>query len=164
MYKKQFAFGLMILALMLAGCAKKAEVTATPKDADIAALRAFVLNDFVRAYNTRNFQSLAGLFAEDAVWMTPNEPATSGKQEIINSFQRTFEQFSIAVITQTVEDIDVSGDWGHVRGTYEWQATPMTGSGTLDVKGKFLCVYKRDGAGWKISRGIWNSDAPPPAS
>jgi uncharacterized protein (TIGR02246 family) len=164
MHKIYFAIGLMLLALMLAGCAKEAEVAGTSQEADIAALRDFALHDYVRAYNTRNYESLAKLFTEDAVWMPINQPAVTGKQEIIADFQRTFEQFSIAVITQTAEDVEVSGDWGHIRGTYEWRATPMSGGESLDVKGKWLCVYKRDAAGWKISRCIWNSDTPPPAS
>jgi uncharacterized protein (TIGR02246 family) len=162
MHTRLFLITVMLIALILAGCAKQ-EVAKGPSLAeDTAALKALVQSDYVRAYNTRNFASLARLYTEDAVRMPDNMPAVTGKEAIMAGYQKVFEDYATAVINQTADEIAVSGDWAHVRGAYHWSGTPQAGGQPVETRGKWLAVYQRQPDGWKLSRTSWNSDQPPP--
>lgn len=162
MRNKLFLIAFMPFALMLAGCAKQ-EVAKGPSLAeDTAALKALVESDYIRAYNTRNFASLAKLFTEDIVEMPNNLPAAAGKEAVLAFYQKGFEDFTTAIINQTAEEIAVSGDWAHIRGAFHWSGTPQAGGAPLDTRGKWLVVCQRSPEGWKFSRICWNNDQPPP--
>lgn len=162
MRNQLFLIWVTLLALMLAGCAKQ-EVAKGPSLAeDTAALKALVQSDYIRAYNTRNFASLAKLFTEDAVEMPDNLPALSGKEAILAYYQKVFEGYATAVINQTAEEIAVSGDWAHASGTYHWSGMPQSGGQQVESRGKWLAVFRRQPDGWMLARTCWNASEPPP--
>lgn len=152
----------MLIALILAGCAKQEAAKGPSLADDTAALKALVQNDYVRAYNTRNFASLAKLFTEDIVEMPNNLPAITGKEAVLADYQKAFEDFTTAVINQTAEEIAVSGDWAHIRGAFHLSGTSQAGGSQLESRGKWLVICKRSPEGWKFSRICWNNDQPPP--
>jgi len=61
-------------------------------------------------------------------------------------------------IVLTTTQVYGSGDYVTEEGTYELFAAENK---SID-KGKFLVLWKKTDAGWKMYRDIFNSDNPPP--
>ncbi len=60
-------------------------------------------------------------------------------------------------------DVSAAGDLGYTRGTYEMTVDDPSGNPTTE-KGKYVTVWKKDGAGQRmVVTDIFNADAPPPA-
>jgi ketosteroid isomerase-like protein len=67
-----------------------------------------------------------------------------------------FEEFSI-----TIRDTQRAGDLGYAWGVYSYRQTPKAGGDTTPFEGKFMTLYRRTDAGWKIYRDAFNANTPP---
>src|SRR5258708_12920076 len=85
---KSFA-GLVSVLLFAAACSGPAPVEFTTKDA--GAIRQ--QNDtFVAAFNTKDVPKILELYAENSVFMPPNEPIIRGKGALKNFFTDLFKR------------------------------------------------------------------------
>lgn len=171
MNAKPLAYAIAIAILLFAGCTQQQAVVEAPKGPSeaesLAAMRAAVVDDYVKAYNAMDAAALSMTFTADAVRMHPDKPATVGRDAIaaeaktlFDELQKTYGGFST---TEAIIDAAVSGDWGYAYGTFQWTGKPKKAGPAQELAGKWLAVAQRqtDGA-WKISRVCWNFDAPPP--
>lgn len=115
---------------------------------------------FRNAYNAANAAALAGLLADDAVWMPPGEPAVTGRAAIQ---QRYATQFAVthSLLTLNAGEINALADIAWLRGTYVRVDTPKTGGAATMLTGKYLMTFQRDRGDWKIVNDCWNSDETP---
>lgn len=156
-----FLARLLVVALpIFAACQKGAQPIS---DADKAALRA-VEDKFAGGVLAKNWAEVAGLYATNATFMPPNEPALTGPAAI-QAWMAAFPP--VTAFKLTVQEVDGVGDLAYVRGTYDLTITPPGAPGPVTDHGKFLNVNRRmaDGS-WKYTNDIFNSDvpaAPPPA-
>lgn len=136
----------------LAACQPRAVDTS----ADKAALAA-IADGWETAYNDKNADGVAALYADDAIVMPPDTPAVAGKAAIKGYFDDDIGNHW-AKLSVKAEASEVSGDWGWRSGT--WSAVDSPG-----VSGKYIEVWHRSAGAWKLHRDIWNADsvAPPPA-
>ncbi len=69
-------------------------------------------------------------------------------------------QFKVAIDTEEVRE---TSDWGFARGTYSFEITPKEEGEKIRSSGKFLTILeKQDDGSWKITRDIFNYNAPRP--
>ena len=61
--------------------------------------------------------------------------------------------FEDAVLTG--RELSVNGDIAYEIGNYTEKFHPK-GKESIEVKGKYLVIYKNTADGWKIHREIWN--------
>lgn len=173
MSARTLAFAITVLVLPFAGCAPQPAVVEAPKGPSetesLAAMRAAVMDDYVKAYNAMDADALSMTFAADAVRMNPGKPATVGRDAIAAEFKAIFEElqrtYSSTNLTEAVTDAAVSGDWGYAHGTFQWTGKPKKAGPAQDLAGKWLVIAQRQpGGAWKMSRACWNYDSPvPPA-
>ena len=131
-------------------------------EADVEAIKKLVVEDFVEAENAGDVSAKVALYTDDAVLMPPNEPAVTGKEAIHSWHQTTYNQVSLQV-TDSTDEIAVSGDWGFARGSYSATISLRAGGEPTRENGKFLVIVRRQPDGsWKIVCDMWNSDTPPP--
>jgi uncharacterized protein (TIGR02246 family) len=157
----------------LAGCAKpappapdtKAEpaaATAVDTAADEAAIRA-INPAWFTAYNARNPDGIAALYADDAVLNIPGLPPVRGQAAIREAVGKDVEASAAAGLIfngGSAPEFGVSGDLG-----WEWNTFTITdASGATVDSGKYVTVYGRRDGKWLIIRDIWNSDVPPAAA
>ena len=129
--------------------------------ADEQALRDFNVA-WDAAFNQRDIESLVGLYAEDAVYMSSNLPSAVGREEIRASFQAEWAATTAAAFQNQVDEIHVSGDLATVRGSGQGMITPSDGSEAFEARSKWVTVHRRQADGsWPIVWDIWNSDLPP---
>jgi ketosteroid isomerase-like protein len=118
--------------------------------------------DFAAAHSAGNAAKVAMHYTADATFMPPNEPAINGKSNIQAWFQKQMDAGAGTLKLQPKES-RISGDVAFEMGTYSIAIKPKTGQPITDT-GKYIVVLKKEGADWKISHDIFNSDLPPPPS
>jgi ketosteroid isomerase-like protein len=137
--------------LALAACQPKADTTA-----DKAAIQA-ASESWLTAYNAKNAEAVAALYSDDAQVFPPGSPAIGGKAAILDFFTKDIAA-QWAKISTASDASDVAGDWGWRSGAWSIEGPPA-------MSGKYIEVWHRTPAGWKLHRDIWNMDAmPPPAA
>ena len=137
--------------LALAACQPKVD-TATDKAAVQAAAEAWP-----SAYNEKNAEGVAAVYSDDAEILPPGSPAVSGHDAILAFFKNDIAT-QWAKISITTDSSDVAGDWA-------WRAGAWSVEGPPALTGKYVEVWHRTPAGWKLHRDIWNIDSmPPPAA
>jgi uncharacterized protein (TIGR02246 family) len=117
--------------------------------------------DFGAAVTANNAAKVATFYASDATFMPPNEPAVRGRANIQAWFQKQIDQ-GATTLRLTPTESRISGDLAFEAGTYTFGMKPKSGQSMTDT-GKYIVVLKKEGADWKISHDIFNSDMPPPA-
>ncbi len=152
---------LLLVLPLLAACMKPPQPIS---DADKAALRA-AHDKFAEQALAKNWSAIAGMYAENATVLPPNQAAVSGRAAI----QAFFTSFpTTTAFKVTVDEVDGLGDLAYVRGTYDLTLTIPGAPGPVNDHGKYLDVDRRNADGtWSLTNDMWSSDlpaqAPPPA-
>lgn len=162
MSRHSFPRLLLLVVPLLAACMKPPPVPIS--DADKAALRA-AHDKFAEQALAKNWAAVAGMYAENATVMPPNQAAVSGRAAIqtwLTAFPTT------TAFKLTVDEVEGLGDLAYVRGTYDLTLTVPGAPGPVNDHGKYVDVNRRNADGtWSMTNDIWNSDlpaqAPPPA-
>ena len=165
MKKLLLVIPLVILLCFTFGCRQGEEVAEEPAvdvEADVKALKA-LSDEFDALLNAGDPEGLVALiYAEDAVRMPPNEPMWKGKAAILARMKKRAELYTY-YLDNVPEDAQVDGDLAFMRGTFTGTVTPKAGGEPIQLKGKWMAVYKRqvDGS-WKCIADIYNRDNPLP--
>jgi uncharacterized protein (TIGR02246 family) len=114
--------------------------------------------EWAAAYNAKDGAKLAGFYAEDAVYMPPNQPMAKGRAAIEAHFKQEFQQ-GFTNLKLTPMESAISGSQAYEAGT----ATITAPGGRTEI-GKYVVVFKQVGGAWKIAYDINNTDQPPPPS
>jgi ketosteroid isomerase-like protein len=116
--------------------------------------------DFGAAVTAGNAARTAMFYTADATFMPPNEAAVKGRKNIQAWFQKQIDAGAGNLKLSPMES-RIAGDLAFEAGSYTFSVKPKTGAAITDT-GKYIVVLKKDGADWKISHDIFNSDLPPP--
>lgn len=149
-----FAFVLAVFSLVFVltgSCAR-------PPQADPAATRAAIEavdRDFMAAFAARDGKAIGLLYTEDAKLLAPNAEPALGRDAIVKSWE-SFLELPIPTVRLETDEIHGTGDVVTGEGRYAL----IGAEGQTVEAGKFLVVYRKTEAGWRLHRDIWNSDAP----
>ncbi len=116
--------------------------------------------EFNHAYTLGDAADLAGLVAEDAVWMPPGEPAVLGRDAIQARYEAQFTNVH-SVLALDQDQIRVSTNMAWLRGNYERIDTLVTGGPVMTITGKYLMTFSRESGGWRITSLTWNANESP---
>lgn len=98
---------------------------------------------------------VAALYTADAQLLPANSDVVSGTAAIQKFWQGLLGS-GLAVTLKTLE-AEGHGTIAHEVGQYEIRDA----AGKSVDKGKYVVIWKRDGARWKLHRDIWTTSAPP---
>lgn len=99
-------------------------------------------------------------YAADACIMPSEAPAMCGRDAIAAFYRGAYDQMGVRNLTLNTTQVYGGGDYATEEGTYELFAAENK---SMD-KGKFLVLWKKTDAGWKMYRDIFNSNNPPPTA
>ena len=111
--------------------------------------------EWAAAYNAKDAAKLAGFYAEDAVYMPPNQPMVKGRANIEAMFKKELQEGFTNLRLMPIESA-IAGSQGFEAGT-----ATLTAPGGRNENGKYLVVFKRVGSDWKIAFDINNTDQAP---
>ena len=115
-----------------------------------------LIRRYDRALNEGNAEAIAGLFADDAVMMPPNEPVITGRAAILTRHASLFDTVSLRHSLQSDERV-VADPWAFDRGTYDMAVIPFREGQSWQEKGNYVTIFKKQADGtWKIQSDIWN--------
>jgi ketosteroid isomerase-like protein len=153
---KKSRAGLVSALLFAAACSGPAPEEFTTKDAGTIRQQ----NEaFVTAFNAKDVQKILDLYAENSVFMPPNEPIIRGK-DALKSFYTDLFKRGATNLRLDITEISGHGPLAYQSGTYELDYKPATGPSGRD-RGKYLFVLRKLQIGWKYEYTMWNSDLPP---
>jgi ketosteroid isomerase-like protein len=130
-------------------------------DMDAAAKVLAKLDDeWSGAAATKDAEKVASFYAEDAIVYPPNEPVSVGRAAAKKVWAAYFADESFKISWKSTHaEVAKSGDMGFTSGPYEASYNGTDGT-LVNEKGKFLCVWKKQGDGtWKAVHDMWNADA-----
>ena len=167
---KRVHLAVSLLAILSFGCAAQQPVQqapATPPDtraADEAAIKATE----AKWAKVANADEWVTFYADGAVVLPPNAPAATNKEDIKKVFTELMGQPGFAITFQSTKiEVARSGDLASSWGTYEITVNDAKGKPMKDT-GKFITVWRKQGADWKAIQDTFNSDLPaqpaPPAA
>jgi ketosteroid isomerase-like protein len=158
-YNRRMRKSVIILAAAL--CLTAACSTAKPGDEfgmkDQAAIRERT-DAFVKAFNARELDQILAIYAENSVFMPPNQPIIRGR-DALRTFYDDMLKAGASGLKLDVGEVSGHGPLAYESGTYEMDYRPASGSGTHD-RGKYLFVLRRLNDTWRYEYTVWNSDLP----
>jgi ketosteroid isomerase-like protein len=143
--------------LFAAACSGPGPVEFTTKDAGEIRQQH---EAFVAAFNTKEVSKILDMYAENSVFMPPNEPIIRGKDALKHFYDELFNRQGASDLRMDVAEVAGHGTLAYQSGTYEMALKPPTGPAGRD-RGKYLFVIRKMGNGWKFHYTMWNSDLPP---
>lgn len=129
--------------------------------ADVNAIEA-VIQGYADSVNAGDLYAWLTLFTDDAVLMSPNEMTVEGKSKIEAWAQPYFENF---VMHETIKTREVvaADDWAFATLDVTFEVTPRAGGDAAFQDIKAILVFRQQSdSSWKVARGIWNTNPPPP--
>jgi uncharacterized protein (TIGR02246 family) len=120
---------------------------------------------FMAAYEAGDAEAIGRLYTAEAVSESNNQPTLKGRDAIVTSLKRMFEQVSVKT-TLTPDETRTLGHVGLDRGHYTVTVTPKAGAPPASSEGRYLVVYVKDADGtWRVSRDMDNAmDVSAPAA
>ena len=108
-----------------------------------------------------DLDTIASLYCEDAVLMSPNEPTLYGRTEVKEFWQEYFEHFKIVSITETERDVKIMDGWAVERTAYTIAIVPVKGGPRIGDDSRRFVLWKHEPDGvWRISQSMSNSIRP----
>jgi ketosteroid isomerase-like protein len=105
-------------------------------------------------------ESWLNTFTEDAVFMMPDHPLISGKQQIKGFAKEMFGAVSME-LDFSFDELEVSGSWAWGRGKFTSKNKSKSSGEASEMVGKFIDIFKKQEDGdWKFARVITNTDEP----
>jgi uncharacterized protein (TIGR02246 family) len=115
---------------------------------------------YAAALEGHDAKAFAGLFAPDAVTMSPHSPVIRGRASIEASMAEAFKTISFSKCELRTSETHITGDVAYELGTYRFEIEQ--GDQTSDLHGRYLAVWRRVDGTWKIAADASQPDAPEP--
>lgn len=160
----RFIIACCTIAALATGCsapAPESRPASTPPGNDLTAAAHDAHENYVRAINSNNIDSLTSMFTEDVIFLAANGKPIVGKaavREWADGYYKTFH----TKWDKPVQDLMLSGDNIIERYSYTSTDTPVGGGKDVVDTGWGLVVYHHDADGkWRVARDAFGPDHPP---
>jgi ketosteroid isomerase-like protein len=114
---------------------------------------------FVKAFNDKDVAQILTIYAENSVFMPPNQPIIRGK-DALKSFYDDLIKSGATNLKLDVAEVSGHGPLAYQSGTYEMDVKAASGPGPTHDRGKYLFVLRRMADTWRYEYSMWNSDLP----
>lgn len=117
--------------------------------------------DWLRVFAAKDLAKSVDFVGTDGSVLAPNAPIATGHEAIEKLFAGFFSlpELKIAWHPSKVE-VARSGEMAYSTGAYQMTFKDPTGK-AIEDHGKYLTVWKKQGAQWKVAYDIFNSDLSP---
>ena len=149
----------LAFALMTIGCQPAVQEALTLPEEDVAAIRNSI-DEYVEAQLAGDWDRSFGFFAEDAVWVAPDQPEIQG----LSTFKDyAAESLNMKLLNLELKPVDIQGcgNLAYARIKFREKFTTEEGGEPIELTGDALRILKRQTDGkWLTSVVIFNYDRP----
>ncbi len=114
---------------------------------------------FGRLVSAGHADSLALMYAENAVLMPPNMPPATGRAAIRETFAGMLAG-GPTTVHLAVGSVVANGPIAIESGRYHMTMQPPAPAPAMTDSGKYLVHWHRVDGAWRMAEDIWNSDVP----
>ncbi|MCX6327696.1 MAG: DUF4440 domain-containing protein [Bacteroidia bacterium] len=124
---------------------------------DMNAIRRWIMN-YEEAIRKTDSEHLLSFVSDDVVYLPPNQPSFSGKENLRKWFLEYFNYYSPSENLH-IRTLGVNGDCAFLICDYSISARENNSGKEFHDNGKLINLFKRSFNGeWKITYSIWNSN------
>jgi uncharacterized protein (TIGR02246 family) len=123
---------------------------------DVAAISSLLSDTYGSLVMAHDAAGYAGLYADDVLWAPPNGPDQTSREGVKNGIGGLFAKFSFQVDPRA-EEIEVLDGFAYAIGSVDGVLSPRDGSAPITIKFRVFWLLRKETAGWKITRQIWNN-------
>jgi len=153
---RRMIFPLMVVVAVACQPAAREATTTGP---EVEAITTW-LAQVTAAVNAQSTESTLALYSNDAVFSPPDAPPIN-MDELRSWYRRLFAENTFQFYTEPL-DVVVSGDLAVLRASYEETVTPKGAGESVNNKGSWLIVLRKQTDGsWKLWRDMWSVETPP---
>ena len=111
---------------------------------------------FEDAVRAGDVDRLASLYTGNAIALPPDAPIARGQDSIRQLWAAVIKDMGLKNVTLKTIDLDVNGDMACEVGQATLELVPPGGQRTT-ASVKYVVVWQRFGAQWRLHRDIWNA-------
>ena len=117
-------------------------------------------SSYMVAIRKADIERLLSYYSDDIVYLPPNQPSFSGKENLKRWFIAYFNYYSPSETLLTT-DVKIRGDLAYVSCRYITSAKVKYSNEEFKDTGKLINLFERESDGkWKCTYSIWNSNTP----
>jgi ketosteroid isomerase-like protein len=114
----------------------------------------------VRALRQNDAPAIVAIYADDVVFMAPNDQTIYGNHELREWFGEYVSHFTIKQLVEIERHVTLLADWAVLRWCYQIEIHPAAGGERILDEGRVLMIWKPVAGEWRIAQQIWNSTRP----
>jgi uncharacterized protein (TIGR02246 family) len=131
----------------------------TPADHE-AAIRT-VMSSYEAALNGSNTEAVMPLYADDGVFMAPNNQSAVGKAAVRQAYDAVFKAITLKVKFAIAELVVMSPQWAYVRtNSAGTQTINATGATSREANQELFIFKNGDDGRWRIARYSFSTTNP----
>ena len=120
-----------------------------------------VMSAYEAALNGSNTQAVMPLYAEDGVFMAPNNQSAVGKASVRQAYEAVFKAITLEVEFAIAELVVMSPQWAFVRtNSAGTQKINATGATSREANQELFIFKQGDDGGWRIARYSFSTTNP----
>jgi uncharacterized protein (TIGR02246 family) len=120
-----------------------------------------VMSSYESALNASNTEAAMPLYAEDGVFMAPNNQSAVGKASVRQAYDAVFKAITLKVKFTIAELIVMSPQWALVRtNSTGTQKINATGATSREANQELFIFKKGDDGQWRIARYSFSTTNP----
>jgi uncharacterized protein (TIGR02246 family) len=119
------------------------------------------MSSYESALNASNTEAAMPLYAEDGVFMAPNNQSAVGKASVRQAYDAVFKAITLKVKFTIVELVVMSPQWAFVRtNSTGTQKINATGATSREANQELFILKKGDDGQWRIARYSFSTTNP----
>ena len=120
-----------------------------------------VMSSYESALNASNTEAVMPLYAEDGVFMAPNNQSAVGKASVRQAYDAVFKAITLKVKFTIAELVMMSSEWAFVRtNSAGTQKVNASGATSTEANQELFIFKKGDDGGWRIARYSFSTTNP----
>jgi uncharacterized protein (TIGR02246 family) len=120
-----------------------------------------VMSSYESALNASNTEAAMLLYAEDGVFMAPNNQSAVGKASVRQAYDAVFKAITLKVKFTIAELVVMSPQWAFVRtNSTGTQKINATGATSREANQELFILKKGDDGQWRIARYSFSTTNP----
>jgi uncharacterized protein (TIGR02246 family) len=120
-----------------------------------------VMSSYESALNASNTEAAMLLYAEDGVFMAPNNQSAVGKASVRQAYDAVFKAITLKVKFTIAELVVMSPQWAFVRtNSSGTQKINATGATSREANQELFILKKGDDGQWRIARYSFSTTNP----